>query len=105
MTTVSRHYIGGSSSESDHDLRVDIIEVTPCPSSSLTDVVQGRVGHSDPFGSDLIGAAYLPADAILTADDKPILAAEDVQVGRRPDGSLWCDRRSLKWRQPGWLGR
>ncbi|TVU33630.1 hypothetical protein EJB05_25456 [Eragrostis curvula] len=26
MTTVSRHYFGGSTSESDHDLRVDIIE-------------------------------------------------------------------------------
>ncbi|KAF0934999.1 hypothetical protein E2562_029525 [Oryza meyeriana var. granulata] len=26
MTTVSKHYFGGASSESDHDLRVDIIE-------------------------------------------------------------------------------
>lgn len=31
MTTVSRHYFGGDASESDHDLRVDIIEVpAPC---------------------------------------------------------------------------
>jgi hypothetical protein len=27
MTTVSRHYFGGASSEHDHTLRVDIVEV------------------------------------------------------------------------------
>jgi hypothetical protein len=35
MTTVSRHYFGGGASESDHDLRVDIVEVHARPTSSL----------------------------------------------------------------------
>ncbi|KAI4979293.1 hypothetical protein ZWY2020_016046 [Hordeum vulgare] len=83
MTTVSRHYFGGASAESDHDLRVDIVEnieddygmfVWPCsvilaeyvwqqrPRFSRSKVVELGAGTSLPG----LVAAKVGADVTLT---------------------------------------
>ncbi|CAM0947594.1 unnamed protein product [Alopecurus aequalis] len=79
MTTVSRHYFGGASSERDHDLRVDIVEnieedygmfVWPCsvilaeqrPRLSRSRVVELGAGTSLPG----LVAAKVGADVTLT---------------------------------------
>ncbi|EMS60119.1 hypothetical protein TRIUR3_02077 [Triticum urartu] len=83
MTTVSRHYFGGASAESDHDLRVDIVEnieedygmfVWPCsvilaeyvwqqrPRFSRSRVVELGAGTSLPG----LVAAKVGADVTLT---------------------------------------
>ncbi|VAI54154.1 unnamed protein product [Triticum turgidum subsp. durum] len=75
-TTIARTYVVRNSEAPDWSARIRI----PLAHEASRLVLQVR--DSDPFGSDLIGAAYLPAAALL--DGKPIVDAWLPLL--RPDG-------------------
>ena len=57
MTTVSRHYFGGSASEHHHDLRVDIIEVRASV-PSRTSPRSRRIASREPLLCSYAGGAW-----------------------------------------------